>query len=126
MSASSRCYLARAKRTGGFASDFRPPPHPWELAWDRPDPPDRGGARAQWYLYRDPIDSMGTWPIVWVWSKRLTGHHHASRQRRIGAAIEALGEGRGENAPENSAAGQMQGRRRIELVGTTVAAAHHQ
>ncbi len=63
---------------------------PWELAWDRPDPKGRGGARDQWLVYRDPIGSMEAWPIVWVWSKLLTGHQRASRQRRIDAALEAL------------------------------------
>ena len=63
---------------------------PWELVWDRPDPRGRGGPRDQWYLYRDPIGSMEAWPIVWVWSKLLTGHQRASRQRRIDAAVAAL------------------------------------
>jgi hypothetical protein len=33
---------------------------------------------------------MEAWPIVWVWSKLLTGHQRASRQRRIDAAVAAL------------------------------------
>ena len=85
----SRCCRDRAKRTGSSASAFRPPP--WELVRDRPDPRGRGGPRDQWYLYRDPTGSMEAWPIVWVWSKLLTAHQRASRQRRIGAAVEALG-----------------------------------
>ena len=33
---------------------------------------------------------MEAWPIVWVWSKLLTAHQRAGRQRRIDAAVEAL------------------------------------
>jgi len=68
---------------------------PWELIWDRPDSRGRDGPRDQWYLYRDPIGSMEAWPIVWVWSKHLTGHQRASRRRRIDAALEALSSLRG-------------------------------
>jgi len=35
---------------------------------------------------------MEAWPIVWVWSKLLTGHQRASRQRRMDAAAVAYDE----------------------------------
>jgi transposase len=63
---------------------------PWELVWDRPHPRRRHGPRDCWYVYRAPLPSLETWPMVWVWSTLLTLHQRARRQRNLAAATEQL------------------------------------
>ena len=62
----------------------------WEVVWDRPHPRYCTGPRDRWSVYRDPLGSMESWPIVWVWSTLLTLHQRARRHRNIAAATEAI------------------------------------
>ncbi len=62
----------------------------WQLVWDRPCPKGHEGPPDRWYVYRDPIGSMEAWPLVWVWSTRLTERQRIRRQEHIAVATEKL------------------------------------
>ena len=64
----------------------------WEKVWDRPNPRRKGGPRDRWYVFRAPLPSRESWPVIWVWSALLALRQEQRRRERIAAAIEQLGE----------------------------------
>jgi transposase len=64
----------------------------WERVWDRPNPRRKRGPRDRWSVCRAPLPSREAWPVTWVWSTRLALRQEQSRQERLAAAMEALGE----------------------------------
>jgi transposase len=64
----------------------------WERVWDRPNPRRKRGPRDRWYVCRAPLPSREAWPVTWVWSPLLALRQEQSRQERLAAAREALGE----------------------------------
>ncbi|MCP4899055.1 MAG: IS1634 family transposase [bacterium] len=64
-------------------------PH-WEPVWDRPNPRRRGGPRDRWWVFRYPLPSRESWPIIWVYSALLALHQEHRRRERIARAIQEL------------------------------------
>lgn len=55
----------------------------WETVWGRPNPRKADGPRDVWRVYRDPIPSVESWPIIWVCSSLLRLSQGNSRRSRI-------------------------------------------
>lgn len=62
----------------------------WQIAWDRPNPRRAEGPRDVWRVYRFPIPSCESWPVIWVWSSLSTLRQERRRRERIGRAVEEL------------------------------------
>ncbi|MFH0947315.1 MAG: IS1634 family transposase, partial [Planctomycetota bacterium] len=62
----------------------------WELVWDRPHPKGAGGPRDLWSVFRYPLPSREGWPVIWVWSSRLTLRQQQSRRERMAGAVQEL------------------------------------
>ena len=62
----------------------------WQLLWDQPCPKVHDGPPDRWYVYRDSIGSMEAWPLVWVWSTRLTERQRIRSQEHIAVATKKL------------------------------------
>jgi transposase len=64
----------------------------WEQVIDRPHPRRRYGPRDRWYVFRYPLLSRESWPIIWVWSTLLALDQERRRLERIAKANEELEE----------------------------------
>jgi hypothetical protein len=62
----------------------------WELVWDRPHPPRRGGPRDRWSVCRAPLPSREAWPVIWVRSSLLALRQEQTRRERLAAATDEL------------------------------------
>jgi transposase len=43
----------------------------WDLVWDRPHPRRKDGPRDIWRVFRYPLPSRESWPVIWVSSSLL-------------------------------------------------------
>ena len=62
----------------------------WEVVWDRPHPKGESGPRDLWSVFRYPLPSREGWPVIWVWSSRLTLRQQQSRRERLAGAAQEL------------------------------------
>jgi transposase len=62
----------------------------WALVWDRKNPRRRHGPRDRWWVFRYPIPSQESWPVVWVYSSLLALRQQQRRRERIARALQKL------------------------------------
>jgi transposase len=94
----------------------------WTCVWDRPNPRHSNGPRDCWYVFRAPLLSAESWPVVWVWSPLLTLRQEARRRRNIAAAIEDFQQLRARLAGSKT---RLRGAAEIDLQIRTILEKHH-
>lgn len=62
----------------------------WTLVWDRPNPRRKGGPRDRWSVFRYPLPSRESWPVIWVHSALLALHQEQTRREHIARATQEL------------------------------------
>lgn len=60
----------------------------WEKVIDRRNPRRKRGPRDRWWVFRYPIPSKESWPVVWVYSELLALRQERSRRERIARAVQ--------------------------------------
>ena len=62
----------------------------WDLVWDRPHPRRKDGPRDIWRVFRYPLPSRESWPVIWVSSSLLALQHEQRRRERLARAVQEL------------------------------------
>ncbi len=62
----------------------------WEEVWNRPHPRRRDGPRDIWRVFRFPLPSRESWPVIWVWSTLMALHQDQARRERLTRAGQEL------------------------------------
>ncbi len=62
----------------------------WTLVWDRPNPRRKGGPRDRWSVFRYPLPSRESWPVIWVHSALLALRQEQTRREHIARATQEL------------------------------------